>query len=95
MDIAAFIASLAAQFAGVQAAVLAALAAVAGFLPAGEQGILYQALSQARNDLAAGKSPGQCVADAWTAFYQGEISEANKIGQFLLGAILTALAPKA
>lgn len=95
MDIAAFIASLAAQFAGVQAAILAALAGVAGFLPGDEQAVLYNALKAAQADLQAGKPVGQAVADAWTNFWNSELTEANKVAQFLLGAILSALAPKA
>lgn len=95
MDIAAFIAGLAAQFAGVEAALIAGLAAVAGFLPEDEKAVLYNALKAAQADVAAGKSIGQAVADAWTSFYSGELSEANKVAQYLLGAVLSALAPAA
>ncbi len=95
MDITAFIASLVAQFTGVQAALIAGLASIAGFLPADEKAILYKALKAAQTDIAAGKTPGQAVADAWSTFYNAEITEANKVGMFLLGAILTSLAPAA
>lgn len=95
MDIAAFIASLAAQFAGVQAGVLAALAAVGAFLPADEKTVLYNALKAAQADIAAGKSPGTALADAWSTFYAGEQGELGKVSQYILGAILTALAPTA
>lgn len=95
MNIVTLIASFMAEFGVVEAAMLAALSACAAFLPADEQQVLYNALKVAQADVAAGKPIGQAVADAWTAFYQGELAEANKVGQFLLGAILNALAPKA
>ena len=94
MDIAAFIASFVAQFTGVEAGLMAALAAVAAFLPADEQTILYNALKAAQSDIAAGKPVGTAIADAWTAFYAGEQGEVGKVGQFIMAAILTALAPK-
>jgi hypothetical protein len=95
MNVVTLIASFTSELGVIDAAVLVALAAVAAFLPGDEQTILYNALKAAKADIDAGKSVGTAIADAWTTFYQAELAEANKVGQFLLGAILNALAPKA
>jgi len=95
MDFLALISSLVSQFGVVETAFVTALAGIAQFLPADEKTILFNALTTIKNDLAAGKSAGAALADAWTNFYAAEQGELGKIGQYLLGAILSALAPSA
>jgi len=95
MNILQLLLSMLPNFTGVSIAFMTALAGISLFLPADEQTIIYNALLQVKNDLAAGKPIGTALADAWNSFYQAEQGEIGKIGQYLLGAILAALAPKA
>lgn len=60
-------------------------------LPLEEAAIVQDAIQAMRNDLTAGKSVGEALADAYTVFYNEEKTEFSKVGQATLALFAAAL----